>query len=110
MRHVAIGGAILFALAIVFGAFLVKAAGVECGPWQDMLRAAFERYGELPAFISIADSNQAVLTVTVNDETGTYTVFAQTTAETMCAVASGKDWRPAPEGVRNAPKTKREDT
>lgn len=110
MRHVAIGGAILFALAIIIGAFPAKAAGVQCGPWEDMLRAAFERYGELPAFISIADSNGAVLTITVNDETGTYTVLAQTDADMMCAVASGKDWRAAPEGIRNAPKTKREDT
>jgi len=51
MRHVAIGGAILFALAILIGAFPVAAAPA-CGPWEKVLDNLYKTYGELPSFIA----------------------------------------------------------
>lgn len=101
LLNAAIGGAILYALACLFSAYPVLAA--QCGPWDKMLQMAFDQYGELPAFISVTDSG-AVLTITINPDKHTFTIFAQPNAETMCAVASGTDWSEAPAAVRDGPK------
>lgn len=69
-----------------------------CAPFADALRFIMDKNGEAPAFLAIHGS--AVLTITVNEKTGTFTVWAQRTPEIMCAVDAGEGWEPAPDAVK----------
>ena len=100
--HAAIAAAILYAIALMLGAFPARAAGVPCGPWEVMLRALYETHGEVPTYIATTTSG-VVLTVTVNPETKTFTVLSQSNPDTMCMVSVGENWRDAPANVRDAP-------
>ena len=100
MRHVAIGGAILFALAIIIGAFPAKAA--VCGPWQTVLDGIYEEFGELPTFLG-TDPKGPVMTITLNDKTGSFTIILQPNPEIMCVVGGGEKWGPAPKETHDAP-------
>lgn len=70
----------------------------SCGPWEEMLIYAAEHYAEYPAFLAVSDQG-AVIIVTVNPETGSYTVFAQPNEQIACAVDSGQGWNAASEAV-----------
>jgi hypothetical protein len=70
----------------------------SCGPWEEMLLYAANKYAEYPAFLSTSDKGY-VIVVTVNPETGTFTVFAQPNENVACAVDSGKGWNAAPASV-----------
>jgi len=93
----------LLALAIFIGvatyyATLPANAQQSCGPWEEMLLYAANRYAEYPAFLATSDKG-AVLVITVNPESGTFTVFAQPNEHIACVVDSGKGWNAAPETV-----------
>lgn len=103
----------LFGLAIAAGIALLclawpvlakegpKLDARGCGPWQTALKVVKDAFGEIPAFLAMTDA--AVLTVTVNDKTGSWSIFAQTGPDIMCLVATGKHWEVAPDSVRNQP-------
>jgi hypothetical protein len=58
-----------------------------------------DRYGEAPAFV--AQTGSTILTITVNEKTGSYTVWGQKESSTMCALGGGSNWQPAPEALKN---------
>jgi len=103
--HAALAAAILYCLAVLLGVFPARAANVPCGPWEAMLRALYERHGELPTYIATTSSG-VVLTVVINPATGSFTVLSQSNPDVMCMVSVGENWREAPEGVRKAPTIK----
>ena len=102
MRHVAIGGAILFALAIAIGAFPVAAAPA-CGPWEKVLDNLYSEYGELPSFIATEPGTGGVVTFTLNEKTGSFTIVRQMNPDTMCVIGGGENWGPAPKETHDAP-------
>lgn len=75
-----------------------NAAEQSCGPWEEMLLYAANHYAEYPAFLATSDKG-AVIIVTVNPETGSYTVFAQPNEHVACAVDSGQGWNAASQAV-----------
>ncbi|MCR4332288.1 MAG: hypothetical protein NUV34_06230 [Sulfuricaulis sp.] len=72
----------------------------QCMPWQAALAAARAQWGELPKFVGT--TKVGVVTMTVNDADGSWTLFIQPNPEIMCVIASGRDWMPAPPSVRDA--------
>ena len=70
-----------------------------CAPLAVVLRLAMAQYGEAPSFIATAGSG-IVVTLTVNAKTGTWTMWGQRDAETMCLLAGGEGWQPAPDAVK----------
>ena len=70
-----------------------------CAPFAVALRLAMSQYGEAASYIA-ATGNGVVVTVTVNDKTGTWTMWGQRDAETMCLLTGGEGWEPAPEAVK----------
>lgn len=92
---------IIAAVALVISVSSASAATLDnrgCGPFADALRFVMDKYGEAPAFIAMHRSS--VITITVNEKTGTYTVWAQLSPEIMCAVDAGEGWEPAPDSVK----------
>ncbi len=90
--------ALVLSLAIVSPASAATVDAHGCAPFADALRFIMDKYGEAPAFIAI--SGPSVITITVNEKTRTFTVWAQRTPEIMCAVSSGEGWEPAPDSVK----------
>lgn len=78
-------------------------AGPKCMPTEAGLRGLYQRYGELPAYIASTDSG-AVLTITINPETGSWTALIQPNPDIICMGATGENWGDAPPAVRDAPK------
>lgn len=105
LAHAVAAAAILYVLAVLFGAVPARAAAA-CGPWEDVLRGPHTKYGETPAYIAVMGAG-AVLTITTNEITHSFTVLSQTTPDIMCAVSAGDDWRTAPDAIRKAPTIKR---
>ena len=104
MRMIRIAAIAAVFILVAYSVFMRVTAAAQtpaCGPYAAVLRNLVEKYGERPAFI--ATSRQTVITITVNEKTGTWTMLAQTTPELMCFVAAGEDWGEAPESVRNPP-------
>jgi hypothetical protein len=76
-----------------------KLDGNGCGPFATALRLAMAEYGEEAAFIATT-ANGFVVTLTVNAKTGTWTMWGQHDAETMCLITGGEGWEPAPDAVK----------
>jgi hypothetical protein len=70
-----------------------------CAPFAVALRLAMAQYGEAASFIA-ATGNGVVVTVTVNARTGTWTLWGQRGAETMCLLTGGESWQAAPDAVK----------
>ena len=70
-----------------------------CAPLAVVLRLAMAQYGEAPAFVATAGTG-IVVTLTVNAKTGTWSMWGQQGAETMCLLAGGEGWHPAPDAVK----------
>ena len=70
-----------------------------CAPLAVVLRLAMAQYGEAPAFVVTAGTG-IVVTLTVNAKTGTWSMWGQRDAETMCLLAGGEGWQPAPDAVK----------
>jgi hypothetical protein len=70
-----------------------------CAPLAVVLRLAMAQYGEAPAFVATAGSG-IVVTLTVNAKTGTWTMWGQRDAETMCLLTGGEGWQQAPDAVK----------
>lgn len=84
-------------------AFACPASAAQlCLPYQDAFKKAYRERGELPSFIALTQSG-VVLTVTINPETHTYSIWGQGDPEIACLLNYGDDWREAPEAVRNGP-------
>jgi hypothetical protein len=89
---------VLAALVAFVSLAIPASAQQACGPWEEMLLYAANEYGEYPAYLATSNKGY-VIVVTVNPETGTFTVFAQPNESTACAVDSGEAWGEAPEAV-----------
>jgi hypothetical protein len=70
-----------------------------CAPFATVLRLAMSEYGESAAFVATT-GNGIVITLTVNAKTGTWTMWGQHDAGTMCLVTGGEGWEPAPDAVK----------
>ena len=70
-----------------------------CAPLAVVLRLAMAEYGEAPAFIATAGS-VVVVTLTVYDKTGTWTMWGQRDGETLCLLTGGEGWQPASDAVK----------
>ena len=66
----------------------------RCLPFKLWLDTLDSKYGERPAYIGSMGTN--VMTITVNPETGTWTVLMQPNADVSCIMAAGKNWIDAP--------------
>lgn len=94
--------------ALALACVLVPAAeaqAVRCYPWAAAFKGIYEEYGELPAFISVAQ-NGAVITFTVNPESRSWTMWSQISPETACMIAAGTDWGAPPQSVIDGVKAK----
>lgn len=100
MRHVAIGGAILVALAYTLAGYPAHAA--VCGPWEAVLDEAYKSYGELPTFLGTTPQG-GVMIITLNEKTGSFTVMVQPNPEVICPMGGGESWAPAPKETHDAP-------
>lgn len=63
-----------------------------CGKPKDAFADVAKSHGEKPAQVFVRDGGQVVF-FTVNPETGTWTLFAQQSADTICPVMGGDSWR-----------------
>ena len=70
-----------------------------CAPFAVVLRLAMSQYGESAAFIATT-GNGVVVTLTVNATTGTWTMWGQHDAGTMCLLTGGEGWEQAPDAVK----------
>jgi len=70
-----------------------------CAPFAVVLRLAMSQYGESAAFVATT-GNGIVVTLTINAKTGTWTMWGQRDAETMCLLTGGEGWEQAPEAVK----------
>lgn len=100
VRYVVAALAVLAILCLVM-AWAVSDARAQlpaCAPTEEYLDFLADRFGEVPAFI--ATTSAGVVTVTVNDDTGTWSMLLQRRAEVVCMVSSGERWAPAPDVMR----------
>lgn len=76
-------------------AFPAIAEPLGCGKPADMFADVAKQYGEVPTALMVREGNGGqVLFLTVNPETKTWTMFAQTgTDGKICAVMGGDSWR-----------------
>lgn len=70
-----------------------------CAPFAVVLRLAMSQYGESAAFVATT-GNGIVVTLTINAKTGTWTMWGQRDAETMCLLTGGEGWEQAPDAVK----------
>ena len=66
---------------------------LNCGKPPDVFADIAKQFGERPAQVFVRDNGGQVLFFTVNPETGTWTLFAQQSADTICPVMGGDSWR-----------------
>lgn len=92
--------AALAGLALIGVAFVPAHAG--CFPWADVQVQWKAKYGEVPTTIGIA-GNGIVVTVLVNPESKTWTMFGQRSADIACELLHGEGWEPAPASIANPP-------
>jgi hypothetical protein len=97
-------GAALLALAPLAPGCRLAAAETDrltngCAPFAVALRLAMSQYGEAAAFIA-ATGNGVVVTMTVNAKTGTWTLWGQRDADTICLLTGGEGWEAAPDAVK----------
>lgn len=88
------------ALAALFACLLFIApasANESCAPWEDTLVSLYVDYGELPTNIAVIQGG--VLIVTVNPQTGTFTVLIQPNEDVICFVGAGDHWSVAPQPI-----------
>lgn len=86
--------------AAVLGCLLFIApasANESCAPWEQTLVDLYNDYGELPAHIAVVQGG--VLIVTVNPQTGTFTVLIQPNEDAVCFVGAGEHWSAADQGI-----------
>jgi hypothetical protein len=98
---IGIAVAIIVALAI----FLPQAnaaANPQCVPFRVALDKAKEIYGQEPAFIATT-AGGAVLTVTLNPATKSWTLWVQVGSEMMCVVSFGGGWETPPDSIVHPP-------
>ena len=98
--------------AIVAGAFLMLLgwtfrahADPMCFTWEVARDAVKQQFGEVPAFMSTLKipSGEAVVTVTINPTTHSWSLIVQPTADKACIIMSGEGWSVAPEAVAHPP-------
>lgn len=74
---------------------------LNCGKPADAFADIAKQYGERPAQVFVRDNGQVVF-FTVNPESGTWTLWAQQSPDTICPVMGGDSWRdltvPQPKG------------
>ena len=70
-----------------------------CAPFAVVLRLAMSQYGESAAFVATT-GNGIVVTLTINAKTGTWTMWGQHDAGTMCLLTGGEGWEQAPDAVK----------
>lgn len=88
------------ALAAILGClfFILPASANEsCAPWEETLVNIYVDYGELPVNIAVVQGG--VLIVTVNPQTGTFTIFIQPNEDVICFVGAGEHWSAADQGI-----------
>lgn len=86
--------------AAVLGCLLFIApasANESCAPWEETLVSLYIDYGELPAHVAVVQGG--VLIVTVNPQTGTFTVLIQPNEAPICMVGAGDHWSAASQAV-----------
>ena len=78
--------------------FIAPASANEsCAPWEETLVNIYVDYGELPVNIAVVQGG--VLIVTVNPQTGTFTVFVQPNEDVICMVGAGDHWSVADQAI-----------
>lgn len=91
----------LRALAAAVAACLLfiapASANESCAPWEQTLVNIYVDYGELPAHIAVVQGG--VLIVTVNPQTGTFTIFIQPNEDIVCFVGAGEHWSAADQAI-----------
>ena len=92
------------ALACVFMCAQIGASQAEplgCNKPKDAFADVGKQYGEVPVAVMVRDGGQVIF-LTVNPETGTFTIWAQQSPDTICPVMGGDSWRdltvPQPKG------------
>jgi len=90
---------IRFAAAVAACLLFVAPAAAEsaCVPWEQTLVDIYLDYGELPTSIGVVQGG--VLILTVNPETGTFTVFIQPNEDMVCFVGAGEHWSDASQAI-----------
>lgn len=76
---------------------LPASANESCAPWEQTLVNIYVDYGEVP--VNIATVQGGVLIVTVNPQTGTFTIFIQPNEHMICFVGAGTNWSAASQAV-----------
>lgn len=87
-----------FSLAAVIGFLIMSSASaqVTCGEIERVEKTMAEKYGEYPAYRALSDDN--VVTVFVNPETGSFTLVVTPPAlpDAYCSAFSGEGWTQLP--------------
>jgi hypothetical protein len=89
---------VLAALVAFVSLAIPASAQPACGPAEEMLLYAADKYGEYPAYLATSNYGY-VIVVAINPETGTFTVFVQPNESTACVVETGEAWGEAPDAV-----------
>jgi hypothetical protein len=97
----AVAVSILYLAAPAFAAPLPVG---KCGKWDDVLKEHYKATGELPETGGVVQGG--VLTLTLNPDTKTFSIFVQPSPEVMCAMAYGMHWTKYPDSVRLFPQGK----
>lgn len=81
------------------------ASTVVCVTWEEARGAGLDKFGEVPAYLATLkiQGGEAVVTVTINPTTHSWSVVVQPTADKACIVMSGEGWQVAPEAVAHPP-------
>ena len=89
--------ATLAALGLALVATFAHAAA-PCAPVADALRGLYADYGEYPAFI--AEGPGGVTVITLNPDTGTWSMLVQPNSDVICMMATGRHWMSAPDSLK----------
>lgn len=89
---------LLAALCLALAATFAHAAGVPCAPVADTLRGLYADYGEYPAFV--AEGPGGVTVITLNPDTGTWSMLVQPNSDVICMMATGRHWTAAPDSLK----------
>ena len=96
--------AVLIVAAVTIAAVLLTFAHANASPvcmsWKTGSDQARKNYGEIASYVATTTGG-AVIIVTVNLKTGTWTLWAMPTPDQACPISFGDGWEAAPDSVAN---------
>jgi len=75
-----------------------------CMTWDSARDKVKTDYGETATFIALS-KNGSVIVFTINQTTGTWTLFQMPDAASACPLTAGQGWEAAPASIANPPAT-----